>query len=179
MGVESNFGGKHTSLYSIFFICSNIKMNSFKSFIIQFILIAICCCCCCFIWILSNCIVLDIIQGLCAGNMSKMSKFNVQIQFFTNDFPGSMPKFSVQVQCAWFIWHTLGNALPHCVPICKLGVPSKHPQYIQRHYPNWGWPPPSNPIFDKFYLTWCWSYWPPWGRSSLPPLEFLTKIMKF
>ena len=44
--------------------------------------------------------------------LGSMFKFNVPVNCATKNWPGSIPKFSFQAQCAWFIWDTLSNAAP-------------------------------------------------------------------
>ena len=54
-------------------------------------------------------------------------------------------------------------------PVCFVNVTvvkgcrQKKPQYIYRHYPNWGWPPSLAPYFWQMY------FWHGVDHVDLPP----------
>ena len=52
--------------------------------------------------------------------LGSMFKFNASVNCVTKNCQGSIPKFSVQAQCACFIWHTLGNTVS---PYQAIGPP--------------------------------------------------------
>ena len=76
------------------------------------------------------------------------------------------------------LYHDLSYSFIYSIQSCEstaLGVPSKKKKSIFTDIIQIKVdPPPSTPIFDKFIFDKVLIM-----LTSLPPLEFLTKIMKF